>query len=213
MSKVKNIFAHFFEQSWLLLLCSFIFGLLIALANTAWSPRIRANEKAKLDTLMAGLISNAKEYEIVISQMEIINESGTITKTDIYKAEDDSGKTIGFAFVGTGAGFSGEIKLVIAVDSSCEKIFGYNVLQCTDSVGFGDRIDSKKDKFFASQFVGAPAGRFELLRAGSAENIDSQIVAISGATISSTAVVDIFNTYINTVKDKLKEKGFISDGK
>jgi hypothetical protein len=35
--------------------------------------------------------------------------------------------------------------------------------------------------------------------------IDSQIVAISGATVSSEAVVKIFNTYFEQVKGKIKE--------
>ena len=48
---------------------------------------------------------------------------------------------------------------------------------------------------------------------GNLEEKDSKIVAISGATVTSTAVVKIFNTYIGKVKKQLQGKGFISDGK
>jgi electron transport complex protein RnfG len=209
MSRVKNIL-YFLEQSWLLLVSSFFFGLLIALANSAWSPRIAANEKAKLDTLMTNLITQAESFDVAIDKLKISNEKGVTAEIDVYKALDDSGKTIGFTFVASGSGFADEIKLVIAADENCQKLFGYQVLKSNETPGFGDKI---KDPFFSSQFVGAPAGSFELIRTGNAEIIDSQIVAISGATISSTAVVDIFNTYINAVKEKLKEKGLISNGK
>jgi len=208
MSRDKNIFLHFIEQSWLLLLCSFLFGLMIALASAAWSPRIKANETAEFQNLIIELMPDANKSEVILSQLEITKTS----KTDVLKAEDANGRTTGFVFTASGAGYSGEIKLVIALDSTCDKILGYSVLQCTDSVGFGDRIDIKKDRFFASQFKGAPATSLQLLRTGGAETVDSQIVAISGATISSSAVVDIFNNYINTVKEALKQKGLISNG-
>ena len=209
MSKDKNIFLLFLEQSWLLLVSSFLFGLMIALANSAWSPQIAANEKAKLDTLMKNLITEANSFDVAIEKLKITNEKGTTTEINVYKALDGSGKTIGFAFVAEGSGFADKIKLVIAADSNCQKLLGYQVLYYNETPGFGSKI---KDSFFSSQFVGAPAGSFELTRTGNAEIIDSQIVAISGATISSTAVVDIFNTYMNTVKEKLKEKGLISNG-
>ena len=52
MLKIK----HFIEQSWLLIVASFFFGLLIAITNATWSPRIIQNEKDKLNNLMKRLI-------------------------------------------------------------------------------------------------------------------------------------------------------------
>ena len=209
MFKIKDLIKLFVEQSWLLLVSSFLFGLMIAFANSAWSPRIAENEKAKLDNLMGGLISQAKAFDVAIKDMEIMDERGTITRTDVYKALDGSGKTIGFAFVATGAGFADQIKLVIGMDAQCEKLFGFEVLKSNETPGFGDKI---KNDFFRNQFAGAPAGKIELVKTGKAEEIDDKVVAISGATVSSTAVVKIFNTYIDNVKKQLKEKGLTGDG-
>jgi len=210
MSKIRSLFGFFVEQSWLLLVSAFLFGLLIALANSAWSPRIAENEKAKLDSLMGELISKAETFDVAIKDMEITDDRGTKTETSVYKALDSSGKTIGFAFVAAGAGFADEVKLVVAVDAKCEKLFGYKVLKSNETPGFGDKI---KDDFFRNQFAGAPAGKFELVKTGNAGEIDENIVAISGATVSSTAMIKIFNTYIDSVKRQLKEKGFIDNGK
>ena len=55
MDKIK----YFFQQSWLLIVSSFFFGLLIAVANASLEPRIIQNEKDKLDNLMKLLISDA----------------------------------------------------------------------------------------------------------------------------------------------------------
>ena len=206
MPKIK----HFIQQSWLLIVSSFCFGLLIALANAAWSPRILQNEKDKLNNLMIALISDANDFEKVIEGVEIPGIRGKISKTDIYKALDSNQKNIGFAFIATGPGFADKIKLVIAVDNRCEKFFGFKVLASNETPGFGDKI---KEDYLGEQFKKAPAGEFELVKAGDAEKVDSKIVAITGATVSSEAVVKIFNKHIDKIKERLQAEGLIHNGK
>ncbi|UCF43245.1 MAG: FMN-binding protein [Planctomycetota bacterium] len=206
MSKVK----HFFEQSWLLIISSFCFGLLIAVTNAAWSPRIEQNEKDKLNNLMAGLITEARNFEITIEDVQVPGKKGKITKTDIYTALDDAGSNAGFAFVATGPGFADKIKLVIAVDAKCESFLGFKVLSSNETPGFGDRI---KEDYFGNQFKKAPADELQLLKTGDPKTIDSEIIAISGATVSSEAVVHILNTYIDKVKEQLQAKESTVNGK
>jgi electron transport complex protein RnfG len=200
MSKIK----HFFEQSWLLIIASFCFGLLIAVTNAGWSGRILQNEIDKRNRLMKELITDANSFETAIQEAEIPAKKGKTVKTDIYKAFDSSRRTVGFAFIAVGSGFQDKIKLVIAVDAKCEKFLGFKVLASNETPGFGDKI--KKD-YFGSQFKGAPAGKLELVKTGDDKKIDCEIVAISGATVSSEAVVKTFNTYIGKVKEQLQAKG------
>lgn len=204
MSKIK----HFIQQSWLLIVSSFCFGLLIAVANAAWSPRILQNEKEKLQDLMTGLIIDANDFKIVIKDVNIPGDKGRLTKTDVYKARDDTGKTVGFAFIAVGSGFADKIKLVIAVDNKCEKFSGFDVLASNETPGFGDKIKSDDD--FRNQFGNIPAGKLELIKTGKTKN--TEIIAITGATISSEAVVNIFNAYIDHVKEQLQAKGLTSNG-
>lgn len=205
MSKIR----HFFQQSWLLITASFFFGLLIAATNTALAPRIIQNQKDKLDNLMRGLITNAVDFKVVISQAEMHGAKGKITKTDIYKALDKNDKIAGFAYITTGAGFADKIKLVIAVDQKCEKFFGFKVLSSNETPGFGDKI--KKD-YFADQFKKVPVGKMKLVRIGDDKKIDSQIVAITGATVSSEAVVKIVNDSVMQIKNLMQKEGFINNG-
>ena len=51
-----------------------------------------------------------------------------------------------------------------------------------------------------------------LANAGSREQYDSTIVAISGATVSSTAVVEAMNHYLPQFKEQLEQKGLIGNG-
>ena len=217
MLKIK----HFIQESWLLIVASFAFGLLIAVANASLDERIKQNEKDKLDNLMKSLISDANDFQIAIGQAEIPGDKGRVETTDVYKALGKDGGVIGFAFVAVGAGFADKIKLVIAVDSKCEKFFGFKVLSSNETPGFGSKIaddNPESDEDFADQFKGAPAQEFELIKTGKLEvikKIDSQIVAISGATVSSDAVVKIFNMYTDKIREQLplQQKGLIGDGK
>ena len=199
MSKIT----HFIQQSWLLIVAAFFFGLLIAVTNAAWQPRIIQNEVNKLDNLMAGLITTAQKFEIAEKQIELTGEKGKIIKTDIYKALGADDKTLGFAFVASGAGFADKIKLVVAVDNNFENFFGFKVLASNETPGFGSKI---KEEFFGNQFENAPAKKHILTKTGDEKQIDDQIVAISGATVSSEAVVKIINNFITQIKDKMQNR-------
>jgi electron transport complex protein RnfG len=201
---------HFIKQSWLLIVSAFVFGLLIAVTNAALSGRITGNEENKLYNLMRGLIIDANKFQVAIEGAQIPDGKGKVNQTDIYRAIGIGNRNVGFAFVATGAGFADKIKLVIAVDGGCEKFFGFKVLSSNETPGFGSRI---KEDEFGRQFRGVPTGALEVVKTGDVEEIDSQIVAISGATVSSEAVVSIFNTYTEGVRRRLQEKGLISNGK
>jgi len=197
---------YFIQQSWLLLLASFIFGLMIAVADVAWSAKIEQNKTAKMDNLMKGLISDANAFEVAVKDANLPSNKGQVAKTNIYKALDAKGNNIGFAFIATGSGFADKIELIIAVDANCGKFLGFQVLSSNETPGFGDKM---KTDSFRNQFKGAPAGQFSLIKIGKPETIDNEIVAISGATVTSTAVVDIFNKSIVSVKEILSQKGLI----
>jgi len=201
---------HFIKQSWLLIVSAFVFGLLIAVTNAALSGRITGNEEDELNNLMRSLIVDAKDFEKVIKEAQIPGGKGKVNQTDIYRAIGSGNRNVGFAFVAVGAGFADKIKLVIAVDGDCERFFGFKVLSSNETPGFGSRI---KEDEFGGQFRGVPTSVLEVVKTGDVEKIDSQIVAISGATVSSEAVVKIFNTYIGEIKRQLQEKGLISNGK
>jgi electron transport complex protein RnfG len=200
---------HFFEQSWLLIVSSFVFGLLLAAANAAWLPRIQQNKIDKLNRLMGGLLGGAEKFELAVEQLEVGLPKGRTAKSDVYKALSADGGCIGWAFVAEGSGFADKIEVVIAVDEGFKELAGFDVLASNETPGFGDQI---KLNYYRDQFNNAPAMKLELSKTGDAQKIDSEIVAITGATVSSQAVVDILNNYIGQVKKQLLAKGLISDG-
>ena len=201
---------HFFQQSWLLIVASFCFGLLIAVANAAWEDRIRQNEENKFNNLARGMLTEAASFEIAVEEAELESLKGKKIKTAIKRAVSADGKCVGWAFSCEGSGFADKIRLVLTVNAGFEKIAGFGVLSSNETPGFGDQI---KDPYYRNQFVAAPAGKLMLAKTGEPEVIDSEIIAISGATVSSEAVVKIINHYVEQVKKQLQSRGLISDDK
>ena len=200
---------HFIEQSWLLMVSAFIFGLLIAVTYAGLEPRIEQNKIDRLNRLMSALIGEAESFEQALDEPVVIDLGrGRTAKSNIYKALAGDGSIIGFCFNAEGPGFADKIELVIAVDAEFKTIAGYSVLSSNETPGFGDRIGND---YYRRQFRGAPAQQLDLSRSGDAKKIDDEIIAITGATVSSEAVVKIFNNYINQIKKVLINKGLIGN--
>ena len=206
MNKIK----HFIEQSWLLVIASFFFGLLIAVTNAGLSPRIEQNKINKRNRIVGTLLPGAKNFIPLDSEIEIESLQGKKEKVELYRAMSEAGERVGFSFNAAGSGFADKIELVVAVDKNFEKIAGFDVLTSNETPGFGDQI---KYDYFRDQFVGAPAGELKPVSLGEPATIDAEIVTISGATISSEAVVEIISHSITQIKEQMQEKGLIGNGK
>jgi len=200
----------FVRESWLLVTAALLCGLLLAATNAALGPRIEMNKTLKLTNLAADLLPEAKSFAPLSEPIEVKGLDGKPETAVIFKAIDGD-KLVGWAFKVTGSGFADKIDLVVGADASFSKLTGYDVVASSETPGFGDQI---KDSYYRSQFAGAPAGKFSLVGTGAASptNIDSTIVAISGATISSTAVVQAMNHYLPQLKEQLQQKGLIAHG-
>lgn len=201
---------RFVQESWLLVAASLVCGLLLAATNAALGPRIERNKTLKLTNLAGGLLPEAKSFTPLPEPVEVKGLDGKAESAVVFKAMAD-GKVVGWAFKAVGSGFADKIDLVVAVDASFSKLAGYDVVASSETPGFGDQI---KDSYYRGQFSGAPADKFSLVGAGAAnpQEIDSTIVAISGATISSTAVVQAMNHYLPQFKEQLQQKGLIGHG-
>jgi len=201
---------YFIQQSWLLIVSSFCFGLLIAATNAALSPRIEQNKIDKLNRLAGALLPKAEHFVPLDTKIEIASLRGKKEKVQVYKAVTETGECVGWNFNAAGPGFQDKIELVIAVDKDFLKLAGFGVLASNETPGFGDQI---KDGYFRNQFKAAPVGELKLAKTGDSAKIDSEIVAITGATVSSEAVVDIINNSLTQIKDQMHKQGLIGDDK
>jgi RnfABCDGE-type electron transport complex G subunit len=111
-----------------------------------------------------------------------------------YELEDElymiyqDGEKSGYAFIASGSGYGGDIDILVGLGSDL-KIKDISILKQTETPGLGGRIT---EDTFTGQFKGLSASEVAL------RSDDGTIDAITGATISSKAVVD-------TVREKMIE--------
>jgi len=117
----------------------------------------------------------------------------------------DSNSTVGVAFQAVGNGFQGEIRMMVGMTPDFTEITGLSVLEQIETPGLGTKIvedpTNKSDPhWFTNQFEGVqPEPKIVALK-NQKPSDDNEIQAITGATISSKAVVDILNTTIDNAK-------------
>lgn len=134
-----------------------------------------------------------------------------------YKAYDkplnsEEKKLVGFATTGKSKGYSSEIIVMVGIDSELKKFKGVKVLSQQETPGLGtqcqeEKVDKKlwaptadpgKPKCWTDQFEGKEIEGLKIVK----EDNNKDIVAITGATITSKAVL---NAATNDAIKKLKE--------
>jgi electron transport complex protein RnfG len=106
---------------------------------------------------------------------------------------DAAGRRIGVAVTGQEPGFQEELSLMVGFDPATGALTGMKVLEEKETPGLGDKIE--KDSAFGIQFP----GRLTPLKGvkNSVRGTDpSQVHTITGATISSRAVIRIINDVV-----------------
>ncbi|MCE5185900.1 MAG: FMN-binding protein [Planctomycetaceae bacterium] len=206
---MSNKFVFFLKESWLLMVASVAFGVILAITQSVWGPKIAENQVKLFNQQANTLLPEAKIFEPLKEEIMIPAAKGAPQKAEVIKALDGD-KAVGWIFVVEGSGFADKIRLVVAADARFEKILGFNVLAANETPGFGDKIKLKGANSYGAQYAGAPAGEFRLVKVGDKSKIDDEIVAITGATVTSQAVVDMMNAYVGPIKEQLSKKGLLS---
>jgi len=125
-----------------------------------------------------------------------------------YEGYDASGGVIGYAFTGSGKGYSSTIKIMIGVDENMT-IQGIKILSQQETPGLGDKVDEVKSTGTLWDLLRGkkipPAGRpwFQEQFAGKNTETVNEITFITGATITSKAVLDIVKSTIEEFRDQL----------
>jgi electron transport complex protein RnfG len=112
---------------------------------------------------------------------------------EVYTIYQDDTKT-GYAFKASGSGYGGNIEILVGLDNDFV-IIGISILSQTETPGVGSKITESS---FTDQFKGLTASDIALSSEG------GKVDAVTGATISSTAVVDAIREKMVEVIDTLE---------
>ncbi len=143
------------------------------------------------DTVVRDKIEWQKEQKIQRMLYEIFPDMTEHTlEDDIYMIYSNEAE-IGFAFLAVGKGYGGLIDILVGLENETT-IKGVTIISHLESPGLGARITENS---FRDQFIGVNIADVALTQKG------GEIDAITGASISSGAVVDAIRA---TAMEKVK---------
>jgi electron transport complex protein RnfG len=109
----------------------------------------------------------------------------------VYVGYDAEGQVRGVAVSRGEAGFQDVVQIIFGFDPVTSRLRGMKVLESKETPGLGDKIF--KDQAFVAQFFAAPQTPLKGVKAGAGKGRPGEIDTITGATISSKAVINIIN--------------------
>jgi electron transport complex protein RnfG len=182
MKKILNMIA-------VLTVIGLVSGGVLAYVYQLTLPKIEQNRIKETDAAIYKVLPETKVYDKA--------EKGDLT---YYKCFDDRERIIGTAILCKGNGYQGEIKIMVGVNADFSRFTGMVVLEQVETPGLGARIVEAK---FQEQFKNLAAKPPIEYVKGVEPTKPNEIQAITGATISSAAVVNIIN---KTVEQWLQVK-------
>lgn len=159
------------------------------------APQIAQNAEHKKKLAMQEVLPDGDEFK------EKTDGSGE-DKFVYYEALDKNGSIVGYTFEAEGMGFSDVIKVMTAVDKNAEKIVAFKVLKQSETPGLGAKI---VDTDFRDKYAGLSLTEKIGVVKSQVDKKENDIVAITGATISSQAVTDMMNAYASKIRNAVSK--------
>jgi electron transport complex protein RnfG len=129
------------------------------------------------------------------------SSADTASMDRVYVGWDEAGTPVGIAAAAGEPGFQDIIGLIFGFDPGSGDVLGMKVLESKETPGLGDKII--KDSAFVREFRGVQTP-LEGVKPARATGAGNEIDMITGATISSQAVVDIINNRVAALEGALR---------
>jgi electron transport complex protein RnfG len=170
-------------------------GLLLVGIFLLTLPMIERNRAEALEAAIFEVLRGASARVAFVLREGVLarfdSPGGTLPKEEaIYAGYDDAGELVGFAIPAEGPGFQDTIKLIYGYDPARSRVVGMQVLESRETPGLGDKI--MKDDTFLECFRDLAISP-DVVATKKGRTQEHEVDAISGATISSVAVVRIIN--------------------
>lgn len=175
----------------------------LAIAYSATRDKIRAQERQKKEDAIASVLG-----------VEVrLPESGP--QPAVYEASDAETDERLYAAVGAAQGYSSKVQVIVGVGQTIEgapgsaRLRAIRIVKQLETPGLGDRC---REEGFQQQFDKLPEAMLELVKAApyrdpEAPGSDTQkVAAITGATITSNAVLDAVRQALERIRRHLADR-------
>lgn len=166
---------------------------LLAVANAQTTSKIEELAAAASDEARSEVFTDADKFVESKDKEAVDAMKKNENILEVYEAQDSSNKNLGYVIKTlTTEGYGGTIEIITGISSEGE-ITGIKVGQNQETPGLGTNAAEPE---FQDQYEGKTAEMdLEVVKNDPAEN---QIQALTGATITSSAVTNAVNTALDT---------------
>lgn len=207
MRKSARLHNNHLFQAWLVLTLSIVFGIGLAAVHINLSGKIVENKRNESLERIPQLIWSGEDSANLMERGELVDIlPGRIAvakqeRTVIYPVFQvkHKGEVAGWVVKAAGQGYSGRIELLLGLNPRGDTITGLFVLEQTETPGLGNKITFP---VWLSQFTGRKITSPLVVVKGASTEAGG-IDAITGATISSKAVVRIIKRTIKETQGLL----------
>lgn len=183
-----------FTYAWKLCLIAVIAALLLGITNLMTAETILRQQKLKADNARTEVMPTADEFK----EIETEDDEDYSNIAEIHNASD-GGSDVGHVIKLIVKGFGGDIEFFVGIDEE-GKITGVKMGKHLETPGLGTKVN---DDSFNDQFDDMED--YVIIVKGEAKTVND-VVAISGATITSVAAADAVNAALEYY-DKYLEGG------
>ncbi|MCK4546442.1 MAG: FMN-binding protein [Candidatus Eisenbacteria sp.] len=188
---------NFIGQAWLVILLALLYGGALATVHTALSARIAENKRNETYSVIPILVEGADQS--MTAEVSVEGQNGK--ELTVYRVLDSGGHHRGWVLPAAGQGFADQIEILIGLDAEVSTIAGLYVLGQKETPGLGDYITGEG---FRNRFRGKPTDR-PLVVVKSDPKANNEILALTGATISSESVSGIVNRALANLKGPIRQ--------
>ena len=170
-------------------------GLLIVTTYEVTLPRIQHHQAETMAAAIQEVLKAPARYDTLYLHdgklVKGLPAGADAKKTEkIFLGYDAAGNRVGFAMSAIGVGFQDPMTVMFGYDAAKRQVIAMRVIANKETPGLGDKI--VKDTGFVAEFspVGAP---IEGVKKDRATGAADEVAMITGATVSSRAVIRIIN--------------------
>ena len=195
------------HDAWILFVITLIAGIVLGFVYQITKEPIALQEKKAKDEACKAVFADAVSFDEAPSysledakeHMKIAGYSAQSLSDVVRIAKDANGEILGYVLTMTSSeGYGGAITFAMGIRMD-GTLNGISFLDISETPGLGMRAE----EVLSPQFVNKNVSQFEYTKSGAVS--DSQIDAISGATITTNAVTNGVNAGLEYFRTVLKE--------
>lgn len=209
MMNKKSDVSVMLKEAAILFAITLVSGLLLGFIYELTKEPIRIQQEKAVQEACMAVFPGAQELGISFEEITYtpeetlaaeLAENGVEIGT-VFKAMDQTGAFYGYVVQSTTSeGYAGDIVLYVGVKADAS-VSGVSILEISETAGLGMEAPG----VLVPQFAGKAVESFTYTKTGS--HSDSEVDAISGATVTTDAVVDAVNGGLSVAQNLLQGGG------